>query len=388
MAVPDGNPVSEGSPGAGLRTSGLRNGVTLGRVFGVPVVISPSWLVFVAWITVQFAPFVSDEVSGIGGARYLVSFAFGVLLGISVLAHEIGHTAAARYFGVQVDRIWLTFLAGHTAFSSELETPGRMFVIAGAGPLTNAVLALAGWAGMQVASEHTVGGVILAGLAWTNAVVAIYNLLPGLPLDGGQLLRAVIWRVSHDRRSGTIGAAWAGRVLSAATALVGLYWFSSPLGPGRVDAVWVLLIAAMTWASSSAVLRQQALRDKLPRLSARFMSRRALPVSADLPLAEAVRRAQECHARGLVIVDGAGRPTGVVSEAAVTATPADRRPWVSAGSVSRRVESSQFVSAELSGEELLRDLQRAPASEYIVVEMDGAVYGVLAASDVAHALRT
>jgi CBS domain containing-hemolysin-like protein len=106
-----------------------------------------------------------------------------------------------------------------------------------------------------------------------------------------------------------------------------------------------------------------------------------------VPLGEAVRRAQEQHARALFIVDSAGRPTGVVSEAAVTATPADRRPWVSASSVSRQVNPAEFVSAQLTGEDLLRSLQRVPATEYLVVEADGAVYGVLAATDVAQALR-
>jgi Zn-dependent protease len=377
------NTTSDAAPA----TNRWRTGVTIGRIFDVPVIVSPSWLLFVGWITLQFAPFVGDQVDGIGPKRYLVSFVFGVFLGISVLAHEIGHTAAARAFGVQVEKIWLTFLAGHTSFATEPATPERMFVIAGAGPLTNAVVAVAAWLGSRVVSHHTIGGVVLDGLAWTNGVVAVYNLLPGLPLDGGQLLRSVIWRVTNSQRLGTIGAAWAGRVLSAATGVLGLYWFSRPNSDLRIDAIWLLFIATMTWASSTSVLRHQALLDRLPRISARFMTRRAIPVTGDVPLGEAVRRAQEQHARALFIVDANGRPTGVVSEAAVTATPVERRPWVSAGSVARQVGPSEFVSAQLSGEELLTSLQRVPATEYIVVEQDGAVFGVLAATDVAQALR-
>jgi CBS domain containing-hemolysin-like protein len=139
--------------------------------------------------------------------------------------------------------------------------------------------------------------------------------------------------------------------------------------------------------SSTAVLRQQGLHDRLPHVSARGLSRRALSVPADLPLAEAVRRAQEAGARGLVVVDGAGRPTGVVSEAAVSATPLARRPWVSTGSVSRAVQEVQFVPARLAGEALLHRLQQAPASEYIVVDADGGITGVLATADVAAALK-
>jgi Zn-dependent protease len=374
------------APPAG-RPSRLRAGLLIGRFYGVPVIVSPSWLLFVAWITVQFAPFVGDQVAGIGNTRYLVSLAFGVFLGISVLAHELGHTAAARYFGVQVEKIWLTFLAGHTAFSTEPGSPGRMFVIAGAGPLTNGAVAVAAAFGAHAVSPHTVGSVVLTGLAWTNGVVALYNLLPGLPLDGGQLLRSVIWRATNNQRTGTIGAAWSGRALSVATALLGLYWFTRHSSPARVDAIWLLIISAMTWASSSSVLQQQALRDRLPNLSARALTRRALAVTADLPLGEAVRRAQEVQARALFVIDAAGRATAVVSEAAVTATPVERRPWVATSAVSRAVDPAEFVPAQLVGEDLLLFLQRVPATEYLVVEPGGAVYGVLAATDVAQVLR-
>jgi len=147
-----------------------------------------------------------------------------------------------------------------------------------------------------------------------------------------------------------------------------------------------MVIAAMLWVSSTQVLRQQALRDRLPGISARALSRSSISVLADLPLAEAVRRAQEAHAQGIVIVDGEGRPTGVVREAAVTATPAPRRPWVSTGSVARHVSTSELINASWSGEELLAALQIAAASEYVVVDPAGAIYGVLAAADVARAL--
>jgi Zn-dependent protease len=361
-------------------------GLLLGRPFGVPIYISASWLLFVAFITVQFAPVVASAVPGIGAARFLVAAAFGVFLGVSVLAHEIAHCVVARRFRIPIERISLSFLAGHSTLAREPETPARSAAVAVAGPATNLVIGACAFLAYTRLPNGSIALVLAAGLAYSNLLVGVYNLLPGLPLDGGQLLRAALWRITRNPRTGTVGAAWAGRVIAACTALLGLYLVSTRRTDAQFSALWALLIAAMLWVSSTQVLRQQALRDRLPGISARALSRSSISVLADLPLAEAVRRAQEAHAQGIVIVDGEGRPTGVVREAAVTAMPAPRRPWVSAGSVARHVSAGELINASWSGEELLARLQLAAASEYVVVDPAGAVYGVLAAADVARAL--
>jgi len=361
-------------------------GQLIGRPFGVPIYISPSWLLFVGLITVWFAPAVASAVPGIGSARYLVAAAFGVFLGLSVLAHEIAHCIVARRFRIPIERISLSFLAGHSVLADEPKTPGRASAVAAAGPAANLVIAAASWVALRQFPTGGIGAVLAAGMAWSNAVVGIYNVLPGLPLDGGQLLRAALWRITGSARTGTIGAAWAGRVIAACTAAGGLALAATHASDSEISALWAFVIAAMLWVSSTQVLRQQALRDRLPGISARGLSRSSISVSADLPLAEAVRRAQEAHAQGIVIVDDDGRPTGVVKEAAVTAMPAPRRPWVSAGSVARHVSPGELIDASWSGEQLLARLQLAAASEYVVVDPAGGIYGVLAAADVARAL--
>ena len=361
-------------------------GLLVGRPFGVPIYISASWLLFVAFITVQFAPSVAGAVPGIGAGRFVVAAAFGVFLGVSVLAHEVAHCVVARRFGIPIERISLSFLAGHSALAREPETPARSAAVAVAGPATNLVIGVCAFLAFTRLPDGSIPLVLAAGLAWSNLLVGVYNLLPGLPLDGGQLLRAAVWRVTRNPRTGTIGAAWAGRVIAAGTAALGLYLVSTRQTNAQLSAVWAMLIGAMLWVSSTQVLRQQAIRDRLPGISARALSRSSISVLADLPLAEAVRRAQEAHAQGIVIVDGEGRPTGVVREAAVTAMPAPRRPWVSAGSVARHVSTSELINSSWSGEELLVRLQMAAASEYVVVDPAGAIFGVLAAADVARAL--
>ncbi|MGH3392761.1 MAG: CBS domain-containing protein, partial [Actinomadura sp.] len=129
-------------------------------------------------------------------------------------------------------------------------------------------------------------------------------------------------------------------------------------------------------------IRMERVRDRIPLLNARRLARRATLVAADLPLAEAIRRAQGDGAGAIVIIDHDGRPTGLVSEQAVLATPDNRRPWITVGELSRGLAPELSLSADLSGEDLIEALRRAPATEYLLVEPAGQVYGVLATSDV------
>ena len=140
---------------------------------------------------------------------------------------------------------------------------------------------------------------------------------------------------------------------------------------------------------ASQSIRVVHLRERLPRIRVGDLARRALTVPVDLPLAEALRRATEAGARGLVTVDSEGRPSGLVSEAAVAATPEARRPWVSVGSLARRVEPQLVLDPELRGQAVLDAIANAPSSEYLVIDgADGTVCGVLATADVARAVNS
>ena len=108
-------------------------------------------------------------------------------------------------------------------------------------------------------------------------------------------------------------------------------------------------------------------------------------MAADTPVAEAIRRAEENQARAVVIVDHEDKPIAILNETAVMATPEQRRPWLEAGALARTLEPSMVLSADLSGLALLEAIRRAPATEYLLVEPSGQVYGVLAARDVDHA---
>ncbi|WP_055492727.1 site-2 protease family protein [Streptomyces sp. TP-A0356] len=370
-------------------------GILMGRPFGVPVYVAPSWFLVAALITWVFGGQLDRVLPGLGPARYLVSLFFAVAFYASVLVHELAHTVAALRFKLPVRRIQLQFFGGVSEIEKEAETPGREFVLAFVGPLLSLVLAGIFYLALQAVEPDTVPGVLLAGLMISNLIVAVFNLLPGLPLDGGRMLRAVVWKITGRPMSGTIAAAWVGRAL-ALTVLIGLPLLtrSGALGTTAednvgmdtlTDALLAAILAAIIWTGAGNSLRTARLREHLPELRARTLTRRAVPVETDTPLSEALRRANDVGARALVVVDAHGEPLSLVREAAIVGVPEHRRPWVAVSGLAQELTDGMRVSAELGGEDLLDVLRATPATEYLVVEETGEIYGVLSAADVERA---
>jgi Zn-dependent protease len=370
-------------------------GLLMGRPFGVPVYVAPSWFLVAALITWVFGGQLDRVLPELGAARYLVSLFFAVAFYASVLVHELAHTVAALRFKLPVRRIQLQFFGGVSEIEKEAETPGREFVLAFVGPLLSLILSGIFYLAMQPVEPGTVPGVLLAGLMVSNLIVAAFNLLPGLPLDGGRMLRAVVWKITGRPMSGTIAAAWVGRAL-AVSVLIGLPLLTQTGALGTntedisgmdtvTDALLAAILAAIIWTGAGNSLRMARLREHLPELRARNLTRRAVPVETNTPLSEALRRANAAGARALVVVDADGQPLSLVREAAIVGVPEHRRPWVVVSGLAQDLTDGMRVSAELAGEDLLDALRETPATEYLVVEETGEIYGVLSAADVERA---
>jgi Zn-dependent protease len=382
VSGPQANP-----PTAGPTTPRPAGTIKIGSIAGSDVLVSSSWFVVAGLIAVVVAPRAEEVHPGLGPWKYVAGLAFAIVLYLSVLLHEASHAYMARHYGFPVSTITLHFLGGVTAIEAEAKKPRQEFWIAVVGPLTSLAVGVSALGLLFVVPDGLLL-MVVEGLAFGNLLVGALNLVPGLPLDGGRVLRAAVWQLTGSSHRGTVVAAWGGRI----TAVAVLLW---PLAqraiwgvePDLFDFLLAFVIGFFLWNGATASLQAAKIRRRLPHLVARNLARRTLEVPEDLPLAEAVRRAREARAGAIVTVTGSGRPVGVVNEAALTATPEERRPWLAVSTVTRGVDGGLSLPAGIAGEELIRAITRTPATEYLLVEDDGSVYGVLTTADVDQAFR-
>lgn len=353
----------------------------IGSIGGVDVLVRSSWLLIAALVAYLVAPGVEQVAPGLGSLRYVAGLAFAVLLTLSLLIHEISHALVAKRFGIQVRSITLHFIGGVTSIEGEPKTPKQEFLISGVGPVASLAVAGAAYALLQVTPEGLLSFVV-GGLAGANLVVGILNLVPGMPLDGGRILRAVVWKVSGNPHRGTLVSGYAGRVVAVLVLASPAIMRAMDLTTSVFDYLLAAILGWFLWSAASGAILSAKVRSRLPQLQARSLARRAVTVPGDLPMAEAIRRAHEHQAGAVVTLDQDGRPAGIVLESSVQATPQERRPWVPVHSVSRSIGPGLTLPADIAGEELILAMQATPAADYLLVEPDGSVFGVLNTGDV------
>ena len=325
------------------------------------------------------------------GRGWTLAVIFAVLLYVTILIHELAHAMVARMTGAKVQSIELWVLGGFTRYIPSKDSAWRDGVVSVSGPL--ATFAVAAACRLSVHALTTPGEprssavLVLSALGWTNLIMGIYNLLPGLPLDGGGVVRSIVWGATGSARRGTIVAAYGGYV-------VAVLLFASPFllaakagtSPDITGVVFGALIGAFVAQGASASLKSAQMKERIPTLEVRSLTRRAIPADKDLPLAEALRRMVESGAGAIVVVDPDNKPVGLAEEAAVAAVPEARRPWVAVSNVSRALDPRAVLSVTLTGEPLLQALDAHVAREYLVLDESGLVYGVLTRTDVERAL--
>ncbi|MET1000128.1 MAG: site-2 protease family protein [Marmoricola sp.] len=384
MSGADGAGEAGGPPS---RSSYPPGTLRIGSVAGVDVLVRSSWLLVALLIAVLLAPRVEEVEPDLGALKYVAGVVFAVLLYLSVLLHEIAHAVMAQRYGLGVRSISLHFLGGATEIDSETRTPGQEFKVAVVGPLTSIVVGLLALALVTITPDGLLRLAVQL-LAGANLVVGVLNLVPGLPLDGGRVLKALVWKLTNNMHRGTIVAAWGGRV--AAVLVLGWpafarLWFD--IDPDVFDYLMAVVIASFLWTGATASMVSARVRRRLPALKARPLARRVVAVPHDAPITEAVRRAQEAGAGAIVVHAGDDRLSGVVNETALLATPEERRAWVPVSSVSRTIEDGMVLGADIAGEDLIKAMSSTPAEEYVLVEPDGTIFGVLATADVDRAFE-
>ena len=262
----------------------MQAGWRVGSLFGIPFLIDPLWFFIVALVTFEFGSGWQTEYSQWGSAlAWGTGLMMALLLFGSVLLHELGHSLVARSQGIKVNSITLFLFGGIAAIDQESKTPGEAFQVAIAGPAVSlilfGVLALL----VSVLPNPTNPVRVLAEhLAVINLFLALFNLIPGLPLDGGQILKAAIWKATGNRFKGVHWAARAGQALGWVAVSLGL---ASLLGGNYINGIWIALLGWFGIRNANLYDRFTDLQETLVDLKAAdAMTREFRIIDADLTL--------------------------------------------------------------------------------------------------------
>ncbi|WP_155990702.1 site-2 protease family protein [Paraoerskovia marina] len=379
------------SPSMPPRTDPPRSrGLVLGRIADAPVVLTPSWAIAAVVLTIVFAPTVRFYAPGQTGVIYGVSFAFVVLLFGSVFLHEVSHALVARARGQHVTELAITVWGGHTAFTGSLRRPRDAFWVAVVGPLTNLVLAGGFWFLFELRTGTVLVWLLCYAAAVSNAFVGLFNLIPGLPLDGGQMLAAAVWAATGSQDRGTVVAGYVGRVVAVGSVLAVI---AVPLAQGGTVepflVIWAVFIGMFLWSGASGAIRSGRARARLAHLDVSTFMHPAATVPADGTVADTAAAGRGAGAWAVVILDGTGRPVGVVDPANAAQVPADRLTTTSVWAVAHRLPLEALLRSTSAGPDLVAGVvAAAPGTSVVpVVDETGTVVGVVLVREVLAAVR-
>ncbi len=354
----------------------------------MPVYLHSSYLLLALVVIVGYGPLVHRILRPISTTgSYLVAAGFVVCLLVSVFLHELGHAVVARRQGIGVRAITLELLGGYTEMAGDSPSPKADALVSLVGPAVSGVLGLIGL-GLQAVFPPGVADQLAFQIAWSNLIVAAFNILPGLPLDGGRALRALVWKITGDRHVGTAVAGWFGRLVAVGTlAFVVVLSYYDEVTP--LSVALAAFVALVVWQGATASIRQARVAARVPAVDLRRLARPVIAVASGTPLGEALRRRSESGTpdAALAIADSAGRLIALVADQPAEKVPVERRPWVPVDSVARTVDPGRTLAANLGGEDVIAAVQAHPAPNYLVVSGDQVV-GVLRTADLVRLLNS
>jgi Zn-dependent protease len=243
----------------------MNGNLRVGSLFGIPFYLNVSWFFVLALTTLNFGSGLSAQFPELGGRALLLGLVSGLLLFASVLLHELGHSFAAQQQGIRVNSITLFLFGGLASLDDEARTPAGAFWIAVAGPLVSLAL-------FCLLSVIESGGVIagpmaaMVGLlAYINLILATFNMIPGLPLDGGNVLKAIVWKITGNRYRGIRWASRAGQLVGWGAITLGAL---SILGLSTGGSFWTLIIGWFLLQNAGQSAQSATLQEALSGLTA------------------------------------------------------------------------------------------------------------------------
>lgn len=244
----------------------MNGNIRVGNLFGIPFYINPSWFLVLGLVTLSFGGELAAVFPQLGGiAPWFLGLVTALLLFASVLAHELGHSFVALAQGVEVKSITLFIFGGLAMLERESETPEQSFAVAIAGPLVSlALFGLLTVLGVNLSLPAPLTTVV-ALLAQINLVLALFNLIPGLPLDGGNVLKSIVWKVTGNPNKGVLFASRVGQFFGGLAVIIGILGSFNVIPFGSF---WTLLVGLFLLQNAGRSAQSAVVQDVLDGLTA------------------------------------------------------------------------------------------------------------------------
>lgn len=373
---------------------------SIGRALGIPIHIHASWFFVFAFVTWTLATgYLPDVLPGLTSARYWgMGGVAALLLFLSVLLHELGHSYVAKRYKIPIRQITLFIFGGMAHMGKEPPSPRAEFFIALAGPLVSLIIgafclgsvaAVESWLPPAGTQGFLALGVILAQ---ANVTMGLFNLIPGFPLDGGRALRAGLWAWNRnfDRATGQaalvgigfgllLGLIGAGLMVGAASGAIG-----SGLG---TDGGWLMFLGAFLFAAAHGTRRQAAMRVSLTTTRVReVMVHHVVTVSPELTVQDAVDQYFVAHGFSGFPVCEEGQILGVITVDDVQVVPKGLWSWRRVREVMRPATSAVMIPSDWSVMQAMERMAQAGLDRLIVME-DDVMVGLVTRSAIARFLQ-
>jgi Zn-dependent protease len=356
----------------------MNGNIRIGSLFGIPFYVNPSWFLVLGLVTWSYGEGLAAQFPELpGGSPLLLGFGTALLLFGSVLAHELGHSFVAIRQGIDVRSITLFLFGGLASLEKESDTPAAAFWVAIAGPAVSLVIA-----GILTAlgfGAHLTGPVaaVVAVLAAVNLSLGLFNLIPGLPLDGGNILKALVWKITGNPYKGVRFASIVGQIFGWVAIASGLLPI---LVYGSFGSIWNLLIGSFLLQNAGKSAQFARVQERLDGLTVADAITPNSPIIAEnISLREFVdrRTIDGSNWQKFLVTNNEGRLVGELALDALKTIPTEQWSETAVSQLMQPIASATIIAADVPLLEAIEQLETKQVNALSVTDRDGMLIGLL-----------
>jgi Zn-dependent protease len=368
----------------------MNGNIRVGTLFGIPFYVNPSWFLVLGLVTLRYGDWLGAKFSYLPeGVPLLLGLVTALLLFSSVVAHELGHSFVALRQGISVNSITLFLFGGLASLEKESDTPGGAFWVAIAGPLVS--FAIFGIAALMGSSLQLAGpaGAILGLMTYINLSLGVFNLIPGLPLDGGNILKAAVWKMTGNPYKGVKFASRVGQVFGWVAIISGVLPFLVTSNIGSIN-IWNVLIGWFLLQNAGQSAQYARVQEQFVGLTAADAVTPNGPIVMDrLTLREFAdqRILSRENWRQFLVVDVEGKLLGAIAIDALETIPNTRWSTTLVGELAKPVEVSNTIDCDRPLLEVVRLLEESKLPSLTVVRSNGVLVGLLEKASIVNLLQ-